>query len=66
MGVDLQLFLDSLGVPILVVNGEGTVVTGNHPARTLLGKGPGEVEGYKGGEVFECEHARLPEYRRFS
>jgi PAS domain-containing protein len=61
MGVDLQIFLDSLGAPILVVNGEGAVVTGNGPARTLLGKGLAEVEGYKGGEVFECEHARLPE-----
>jgi len=30
MGVELGVFLDSLKLPIVVVNGEGTVVTGNH------------------------------------
>lgn len=61
MGVELQVFLDSLGVPIVVVNPDGTIVTGNNQARTLLRKGSEEIEGYKGGEVFECEYARLPE-----
>ena len=61
MGVELQVFLDSLGVPIVVVNREGTIVTGNYQARTLLRKELAEIEGYKGGEVFECKYARLPE-----
>ena len=61
MGVELGVFLDSLKLPIVVVNGEGTVVTGNHQARALLRKGLPEIEGYKGGDVFECAYARLPD-----
>jgi hypothetical protein len=61
MGVELGVFLDSLKLPIVVVNQGGTIVTGNDRARTLLRKGLAEIEGYKGGEVFECAYARLPE-----
>jgi PAS domain-containing protein len=61
LGVELELFLDSLLVPIVVVNRGGTIVTVNHGARRLLQKRLPEIEGYKGGEVFECAYARLPE-----
>jgi hypothetical protein len=61
MGVELGVFLDSLKLPVVVVNREGTIVTGNDQARTLLRKGLPEIEGYKGGEVFECAYALLPE-----
>ncbi|MGD8797154.1 MAG: hypothetical protein PVJ44_01480 [Desulfobacterales bacterium] len=61
MGVDLGVFLDSLKLPIVVVNRKGKIVTGNNQARQLFGKKLTEIEGYKGGEVFECSHARLPE-----
>ena len=61
LGIELQVFLDSLDVPIVVVDGEGIIVTGNDQARTLLRKELPEIEGYKGGEVFECAYARLPE-----
>jgi hypothetical protein len=61
MGVELRVFLDSLKLPVVVVNRRGTVVTANHQATTLLRKGLPEIEGYKGGEVFECAYARLPE-----
>jgi PAS domain-containing protein len=61
MGVELGVFLDSLKLPIVVVNRGGTIVTGNEQARTLLRKGLPEIEGSKGGEVFECAYARLPE-----
>ena len=54
MGVELESYLDSLDVPIVVVNGGGTIVTGNNRARTLLRKGLAEIEGYRGGDVFEC------------
>jgi len=60
MGVEIGEFLDRLKLPIVVVNGEGTIVTGNVQARTLLRKELPEIEGYKGGEVFECAYARLP------
>jgi len=61
MGVELGVFLDSLKLPIVVVNRRGTIVTGNDQAKKLLRKGLPEIEGYKGGEVFECAYARLPE-----
>jgi hypothetical protein len=61
MGVELGVFLDSLKLPVVVVNCGGTIVTGNDQARTLLRKGLSEIEGYKGGEVFECAYARLPD-----
>jgi hypothetical protein len=61
MGVDLLVFLDSLKLPVVVVNQAGKIVTGNGQARTMLRKGLPEIEGYNGGEVFECAYARLPE-----
>jgi len=61
MGVELEVFLDSLKLPIVLVDRGGTIVTGNDQARTLLRKGLPEIEGYKGGEVFECAYARLPD-----
>ena len=61
MGVELGEFLDSLKLPVVVVDRGGTIVTGNDQARALLRKGLPEIEGYKGGEVFECAYARLPD-----
>jgi hypothetical protein len=61
MGVELGIFLDSLEPPIVVVDQEGTVVTGNDKIRKLLKKELPEIEGYRGGDVFECAYARLPE-----
>jgi hypothetical protein len=60
MGVELEEFLDSLKLPVVVVNRGGTIVTGNNQARTVLRKGLPEMEGYRGGDVFECAYARLP------
>ena len=61
MGVELEVFLDSLKLPVVVVNREGTIVTGNDKARTLFKKELPEIAGYRSGEVFECAYARLPE-----
>jgi transcriptional regulator with PAS, ATPase and Fis domain len=61
MGVELEEFLNSLKLPVVVVNGTGTIVTGNDHAQKLLRKRPAEIQGYQGGEVFECAYARLPE-----
>jgi hypothetical protein len=61
MGVDLLEFLDSLKLPVVVVNQAGTIVTGNDQASAMLRKGLPELEGYEGGEVFESAYARLPE-----
>jgi PAS domain-containing protein len=61
MGLPLREYLDGLTAPIVVVDGDGRVTTANRQARTFLRKDLPEIEGYRGGEVFECEHARLPE-----
>ena len=46
---------------IVLVNREGIVVSVNNQAKTMLCKDLAEIKGYKGGEVFECAYARLPE-----
>jgi hypothetical protein len=61
MGVELGVFIDSLKLPVVVADRGGTIVAGNDQARSLLQKGLEEIEGYKGGEVFECAYARLPD-----
>ena len=40
---------------------EGSVAYANPAACTVLGKSLGQIQGFQGGEVFECEYARLPE-----
>ena len=60
-GMPLLEYLDGLGVPVVVVDAEGTVKTANEQARTLLQKDLSKIEGYKGGDVFECPYAKLPE-----
>ena len=60
-GVPLQEFLDGLGTPVLLVDSEGTIVTANTAVRAMLGKALDLIEGFKGGDVFECAFARLPE-----
>jgi hypothetical protein len=61
MGVELRKYLDSLPVPIVVVDPEGTIKTANDKTQKMLGKDLLAIEGYKGGVVFECCFARLPE-----
>jgi hypothetical protein len=61
IGMPLLEYLDGLNVPVVIVDGDGTVTTANEQARTVLQKDLSEIEGYKGGDVFECSHAKLPE-----
>jgi hypothetical protein len=61
LGVELESFLNSLDVPIVLVNQAGTIVNANSQAKTRLGRELPEIKGYRGGEVFECAYARLPE-----
>ncbi|MDP6634862.1 MAG: hypothetical protein QGG42_08200 [Phycisphaerae bacterium] len=56
----LHQFLDSLGVPVLLVESEPRVLTGNKLARQMLGKELDEIEGRRGGEVIRCTHADTP------
>jgi hypothetical protein len=59
-GVDLQLYLDSLPVPVVLVDSNGRVKTANINALLLLNKNLTEIRGNLGGDVFECRYARLP------
>jgi hypothetical protein len=54
-------FLDRLGVPVLLVESEPRILTGNKPACQLLGKELPQIEGHKGGEVIECAYASTPD-----
>ena len=60
-GMPLQQYLDGLAAPVVVVDASGTVKTANGRARALLQKDLSAIEGYKGGDVFECAYAELPE-----
>ena len=61
MGKPLLDFLDSLEVPILLIESGPLVCTGNKHARNLLNKQLSEIEGRRGGEVIECAYAKRPE-----
>ena len=61
MGMPLQEFLDGLNEPVVLVNGDGRVMSANNDAQSLLGKSIDKINGFKGGEVFECEYSCLPE-----
>jgi len=59
-GVKLRKYLDSLELPVLAVDSDVVVKIANGKALALLGKNAEAVGGKRGGNVFECEHARLP------
>lgn len=59
-GVSLHQFLDDFELPVLVVDGDVQVTDANAAACRVLGKEADELRGHRGGEVFECAHARLP------
>ncbi|MFC1523916.1 hypothetical protein ACFL6N_03915 [Thermodesulfobacteriota bacterium] len=53
-----ELFLNSLESPSLLMQADPRqVVTGNIKACQLFGKDLIDIEGYRGGQVFDCVHA---------
>lgn len=60
-GTRLLDFLDEMSVPVLIVNRDGTIETANLKAQQMLGKDLPRIRGYRGGDVFECAYASLPE-----
>jgi len=60
-GMPLQEFLDGLQTPVLVVNGDGIVETANVQACGMLQRDQSQIAGQKGGNVFECAYAQLPQ-----
>ncbi len=59
--VELMTFLDSLNVPIVVVDAVVNAETANKAARKILQKELPEIAGFPGGAVFECAYSKLPE-----
>ena len=55
MGVELEVFLDSLKLPVVVVNREGTIVTGNDNARTR------NYRSLKATRVVRCLNVPMPD-----
>jgi len=60
-GVSLQRYIDSLTIPIFVVDSNVIISAVNLTACKMLGKNSVEVVQHLGGDVFECERARLPD-----
>jgi len=60
LGMPLPEYLEGIPAPVVTVNPEGAIGTANQKACQFFGKFPERVCGFKGGEVFECENARLP------
>jgi PAS domain-containing protein len=61
MGIPLHAFLDTLDAPVLVLDRDVVVLTGNSAARALLGKPLADLSGTMGGAVFDCVHVGRPE-----
>lgn len=60
-GAPLQQHLDTIPVPILLVDDSNAVVTMNTTARDMLGKELDGTETHLLGKVFDCIHSRNPE-----
>ncbi|NVO00172.1 MAG: hypothetical protein HXX17_12675 [Geobacteraceae bacterium] len=61
LGISLKTYLESLHIPIVAFDGNGTVI-GINAAASAAYKGKAIVESAKWQEkVFECAHARLPD-----
>lgn len=59
-GTSLQSLLEQLPEPVLVVDDDIAVVTGNTVAQRALGKSVISIRGYRGGDIITCEEAAKP------
>jgi len=54
----LQTYIETLESPTLLMQGQPRqVVTANKKACALFGKDLTQIEGYRGGQVFDCIHS---------
>ncbi len=61
LGVSLKTYLDSIKIPIVALNGNGSLIGVNRAATTAY-KGKAVIEAVSWQEkIFECAHARLPQ-----
>ena len=60
VGTPIERFLESLGIPTLLVTGDVVVEGANLLAREMVGPTQDSLAGKFGGEVFDCVNATLP------
>jgi hypothetical protein len=60
-GMPLRDFLDGIAAPVLLISSNATITYANKTAQLFLMKDPSRIEGFRGGDVFECAYANLPE-----
>lgn len=56
-----QSYINNLASPVVLVNDQGTVTSGNTAALGMLSKTLQQISGLPGGNVFECAYASLPQ-----
>ena len=61
IGMPLGDYIEGIPAPVVTWGDDGVIGTANQHARDLLGKTLPDLQGYKGGDVFECKYARRPE-----
>lgn len=59
--VRLRDFIDGLDAAVVVVDAAGRVNGANRRAQLILHKELPDMEGFPGGDVFECAYAKLPQ-----
>ncbi len=59
-GESFAAFLESLHLPVYVVDGSGRVIAANGEGCRLVSLDINEMRGRLGGEVFRCRYADLP------
>jgi len=57
----IRVILNSVSEPIFVIDAQGTVVSANESGRRFSGKNDSELENRRGGDVWGCSYAKLPE-----
>lgn len=60
IGMPLQEYIDSLSLPVLVLDNDVRVKAVNTAACKTLGKRPSDMLEQMGGRVFECANSTLP------
>jgi hypothetical protein len=59
-GIPIEEYLETIEAPVVTIAPNVTISTLNTKAMELLGKSIKDIQGKLGGDVFECEYARLP------
>lgn len=59
-GTSLQSLIEQLVAPVLVVDDNVEVITGNSAAQQLLGRSVISIKGYRGGDAIGCAQAARP------